>query len=50
MDKIGKRLEDAQKEYEHLTTTRTNQLDRPLNKINELKQDSRQINLTLDSK
>ena len=26
MDKIGKRLDDAQKEYEHLTTTRTNQL------------------------
>ena len=50
MDKIGKRLDDAQKEYEHLTTTRTNQLDRPLNKINELKQDSRQINLTLESK
>jgi DNA recombination protein RmuC len=37
MDKIGKRLDDAQKEYEHLVSTRTNQLDRPLKKIDELK-------------
>ncbi len=39
MDKIGKRLDDAQKEFEHLTSTRTNQLDRPLKKIEELKND-----------
>ena len=42
MDKIGKRLEDAQKEYDSLITTRTNQLDRPLRKINELKDQSLQ--------
>ena len=39
MEKIGKRLGDAQKEYEHLISTRTNQLDRPLKKIDELKQE-----------
>ncbi len=39
MEKIGRRLSDAQKEYESLVTTRTNQLDRPLRRINELKKD-----------
>ncbi len=43
MDKIGKRLDDAQKEYEHLTSTRTNQLDRPLKKIDDLKNDQQLI-------
>ncbi|MGC6367096.1 MAG: DNA recombination protein RmuC [Candidatus Marinamargulisbacteria bacterium] len=39
MEKIGKRLADAQKEYDHLISTRTNQLDRPLKKMDELKSD-----------
>ena len=39
MEKIGKTPRDAQKEYEHLISTRTNQLDRPLKKIDELKQE-----------
>ena len=43
MDKIGKRLDDAQKEYEHLVSTRTNQLDRPLKKIDELKHDQQTL-------
>ncbi len=36
-DVLGKRIEDAQKEYESLTTTRKRQLERPLNKIEELR-------------
>ncbi len=43
MDKIGKRLDDAQKEYEHLVSTRTNQLDRPLKKIDDLKNDQYEL-------
>lgn len=34
---LGKRLEDAQKEYEALTTTRKRQLEKPLNRIEELR-------------
>ncbi|TAL22975.1 MAG: DNA recombination protein RmuC, partial [Nitrospirae bacterium] len=34
---MGKRLDDAKKEYDTLTTTRSNMLDRPLKKIEELK-------------
>lgn len=37
MEKMGKRIEDAQKEYEHLTTTRRNQLDRPLRELNRIR-------------
>ena len=48
MDKIGKRLDDAQKEYEHLISTRTNQLDRPLNKINDIKNESQHLSLSLN--
>ncbi len=33
MDKMGKRLDDAKKEYLNLVNTRTNQLERPLRKI-----------------
>jgi len=33
----GKRIGDAQKEYEALITTRVRQLERPLNKIEELR-------------
>jgi len=38
MQKMGKRIEDAQKEYHTLTTTRTNQLERPLRKIENLRE------------
>jgi DNA recombination protein RmuC len=36
-DQLGKRLSDAQKEYEALTTTRRRQLDRPLDKLEALR-------------
>ncbi len=34
---MGKRLDDAKKEYDTLLTTRTNQLERPLRKIEDLR-------------
>lgn len=34
---LGKRIEDVQKEYEALSTTRRRQLERPLNRIEELR-------------
>ena len=34
---LGKRIDDTQKEYESLTTTRRRQLERPLNKIDGLR-------------
>jgi DNA recombination protein RmuC len=37
LELVGKRIEDAQKEYEALTTTRKRQLERPLNKIEDLR-------------
>ncbi len=37
MEKMGKRLADAQKEYTNLITTRTNQLERPLRKIEQVR-------------
>ena len=37
LDLLGKRIADAQKEYEALTTTRRRQLERPLNKIDDLR-------------
>jgi len=37
MDLLGKRIADAQKEYEALATTRRRQLERPLNKIDDLR-------------
>jgi len=37
MDKMGKRIEEAHKEFNSLVTTRTNQLERPLRKIEDLK-------------
>ena len=36
MDKLGKRIEDTQKEYHHLITTRKRQLDRSLNRIDNI--------------
>ena len=38
LERMGKRIEDAQNEYTKLTTTRKNQLERPLKKIEELRQ------------
>ncbi len=37
MDKMGKSIEDVQKEYQNLISTRRNQLERPLNKIEDLR-------------
>ncbi len=37
LEKMGKKIDEAQKEYYTLTTTRTNQLERPLRKIEELR-------------
>ena len=37
MDRMGKRIQDANKEYEALVSTRTNQLERPLAQIEQLK-------------
>ena len=37
LDKMGKRIEDAKTEYDHLTTTRRNQLEKPLRKIEDLR-------------
>ena len=38
MEKIGKRMDDAKDEYSRLVSTRTNQLERPLRKIDDLRQ------------
>ncbi len=40
MDKMGKRIDDAQKEFYNLSGTRTNQLERPLKKIEDLRGNS----------
>jgi len=37
MDKMGKRIDDAQREFQILNTTRSNQLERPLQKIEDLR-------------
>ncbi|OQX92443.1 MAG: recombinase RmuC [candidate division Zixibacteria bacterium 4484_95] len=37
MNKMGKRIDDAQREYNRLVTTRKNQLQKPLDKIEELR-------------
>ena len=37
LDLLGNRIEDTQKKYELLTTTRRRQLERPLNKIHDLR-------------
>ena len=36
-DKLGNKIEETQKEYQKLTTTRKNQLDRQINKIEDLR-------------
>jgi len=38
VDKLGRAIESTQKAYDELTSTRTNQLQRPLDKIDELRQ------------
>lgn len=38
MAKVKERFDSVNKEYDHLITTRTNQLDRPLEKIDEMSQ------------
>lgn len=38
MEKMGKKIKDAQEEYNTLVTTRSSQLDRPFRKIEELRQ------------
>jgi len=38
MDKMGRKLEDAREEFQRLKTTRTNKLERPLQKIEDLRQ------------
>lgn len=40
MEKVGKRIEDAQKEYNILVSTRRNQLERPLRQIDDLRKRS----------
>jgi DNA recombination protein RmuC len=40
MDKMGKRLQDAQKEFETLTGTRKNMLERPMLRIEQIKHES----------
>jgi len=37
MDKMGQKIDDAQKEFQHLITTRTRQLERPLIKLENLR-------------
>jgi len=39
MDKMGKRIEDARQEFDHLVSTRKNQLERPLREIERLRQE-----------
>jgi DNA recombination protein RmuC len=38
LEMVGKRIQDTQKEYEQLTTTRRRQLERPLSKIDDLRE------------
>lgn len=38
LENMGKKIDDAKKEFERLTTTRKNQLEKPLKKIEELRE------------
>jgi len=40
MDKMGRKLQDAQKEFDTLTSTRKNMLERPLLRIDQIRHDS----------
>ncbi len=39
MEKMGKRIEDAQKEFDHLLSTRKNQVEKPLQEIEKIRKD-----------
>ncbi len=39
MEKMGKRIEEAQKEFEHLLSTRKNQVEKPLQEIEKIRKD-----------
>jgi DNA recombination protein RmuC len=47
MDKMGKKIEEAHSEFEKLSTTRCRTLERPLIKINEIRQDKQIENYML---
>jgi DNA recombination protein RmuC len=49
MDRMGKKIDEAQKEYSALTSTRINQLERPLSKIEALRIDKGIEVTTLDT-
>jgi DNA recombination protein RmuC len=49
MDRMGKKIDEAQKEYSALTSTRSNQLERPLSKIEALRIDKGIEVTTLDT-
>ncbi len=40
LETMGKKLDDAKKEFERLTTTRKNQLEKPLRKIEQLREET----------
>jgi len=40
MDKMGKKLQDAQKEFDVLTVTRKNMLERPMSRIDQIRHES----------
>ena len=48
MEKMGKRIEDAQKEYNTLTSTRRNQLERSLRQIEDLRKQRNVVEAALD--
>ena len=39
MEKMGKRIDDAKLEFDHLVSTRKNQLERPLKEIERMRQE-----------
>ena len=41
MDRMGRKLQDAQNEFTNLTTTRKNMLERPMLKIEEIRHESK---------
>ena len=48
MEKMGRRIEDAKQEYDHLVSTRTNQLERPLKEIERLRKEQGILQLSDD--
>ena len=47
-ERMGKKLDEAQKEYVHLTTTRRNQLERPLRHIEDLRVQNGEADAVID--